>query len=83
MSKIQLPRVRRELLEGPATCQELADVLDMPLRAVHVALWVLQCQKNAVVTGKIDNEHDGRKWKSRNLYELTPLGRYLARKMKS
>ncbi len=76
MSAIQTPRVRRELAKGPATCQELADLLGMTLRNVHVALWVLQCQKHAAVIAKMPN--DGAK--QRNLYELTTLGHYHAKR---
>ena len=75
MTKIQAPRVRRALAEGPSTAAELSAVLNMTKRNINVALWVLQTQGHVEKAGVVPNLDWvwGKRWLQ--LYRLTARGR--------
>lgn len=76
--------IRMILKDAPSTSHEIAALLGISLRSVHVGLWVLQRQRHVRKTGTvvpIPLESNPRGPKTRKLFELTPHGRRHAGKL--
>lgn len=73
----QNERIRRALREAPSTCAELAAVLRISLRSVHVGMWVLSAGGYVRATGGTIPSGDERRGHHSDLklYELTEKGR--------
>jgi hypothetical protein len=61
------------LATAPTTCNEVAALMNISLRAAWVAVWVLTSQHQAKTAGRIPKAEGG-KGHGHNLYELTSAG---------